>query len=305
MNILIFGGTRFVGKALVEKLLCKGHSLTLFTRGKKNIPENVDHVKGDRNIIDDLMPIKDKSFDIIIDISGRTKEQTEIVLSIIGKPKYRFIYMSSAGVYDDSFEWPLNEESSINMNSRHIGKYETELFLKEQAINFTSFRPTYIYGPGNYNPIEKWFFDRIKFNKPIPIPYDGEIITQLGHVTDLADAITLSLNSNVALNRIYNISGKKFTTLNGLVLAAAKACSKTLNDIDIKYFKPQNLDKKARKFFPLRMEHYMTDITRIENELKWEPKFDLESGLIDSFNNDYKLLTENKPSFSSDLILLG
>ena len=33
MNILVMGGTRFVGKSLVERLQAEGHALTLFTRG--------------------------------------------------------------------------------------------------------------------------------------------------------------------------------------------------------------------------------------------------------------------------------
>ena len=37
------GGTRFVGKALVSKLLSKGHELTLFTRGLKPVPSNLEH----------------------------------------------------------------------------------------------------------------------------------------------------------------------------------------------------------------------------------------------------------------------
>ncbi|HCA60481.1 MAG TPA: 3-beta hydroxysteroid dehydrogenase, partial [Synechococcales bacterium UBA8647] len=51
-----------------------------------------------------------------------------------------------------------------------------------EGIPFTSFRPTYIYGPGNYNPVENWFFDRIVHGRPVPIPGDGTTITQLGHV---------------------------------------------------------------------------------------------------------------------------
>ena len=299
------GGTRFVGKALVETLLGEEHQLTLFTRGNKPIPKGVEHVKGDRSLAEDLQVLKGRRFDVIVDISGRTLGDTQKLLEITNSPSYRFIYMSSSGVYSKPYYLPIDEDGIIDPDSRHKGKYHTESWLIENQIPFTSFRPTYIYGPGNYNPIERWFFDRIIFNKPIPIPYDGEIITQLGHVSDLANAIKLSLDNNLAINRIYNISGKKYTTFNGLVYAAVKACSKNINDIEIKYFKPEKLDKKIRKLFPLRMEHYMTDVTRIQSELKWEPKFDLESGMKDSFVNDYNLLKEHTPDFSSDSILLG
>ena len=40
-------------------------------------------------------------------------------------------------------------------------------------------RPVYIYGPLNYNPVEEWFFHRLKANRPIPIPGSGMQITQV------------------------------------------------------------------------------------------------------------------------------
>ena len=42
------GGTRFVGKPLVSRLLQQGHSLTLFTRGRQPVPDGVEAVNGDR-----------------------------------------------------------------------------------------------------------------------------------------------------------------------------------------------------------------------------------------------------------------
>ena len=94
------------------------------------------------------------------------------------------------------------------------------------GIPFTSFRPTYIYGPGNYNPIERWFFDRILHNRPVPLPGDGSTITQLGHVDDLAEAMARSIDVEAATNRIYNCSGKQGITFKGLIQAAAMACGR-------------------------------------------------------------------------------
>ena len=64
----------------------------------------------------------------------------------------RQVYVSSAGVYADSEQWPLDESSPTDPQSRHAGKADTEAWLRKEGIPFTSFRPTYIYGPGNYNP---------------------------------------------------------------------------------------------------------------------------------------------------------
>ncbi len=153
MKVLFYGGTRFVGKALVSRLLSKGHEIFVFTRGKLPLPKNITHLKGDRSNDEDLKKLSDYSFDLIVDSSGRKLEDTQRLLKFSGFPSFRFIYISSAGVYENTQLFPVSEESPIDLESRHIGKAKTESWLKAEGIPFTSFRPSYIYGPGNYNPI--------------------------------------------------------------------------------------------------------------------------------------------------------
>ena len=303
MKVLFFGGTRFVGKALVSKLLSKGHEIFVFTRGTLPVPKDVTHLKGDRSNDEDLKKISDHSFDLIVDSSGRKLDDTQRLLQFSGLPNFRFIYISSAGVYGNSQFLPVGEENPIDNESRHIGKAKTESWLKAESIPFTSFRPTYIYGPGNYNPIEKWFFDRITNNRPIPIPLNGQVITQLGHVSDLAEAISKSIQTEKAINQIYNCSGSKAVTFKGLIETAILATGHRISDFDLRSFDPSKLDPKARKFFPLRLTNFFTDITKIKQDLSWQPKFDLLNGLIDSYENDYIINNHQKIDFSSDEIL--
>ncbi len=116
------GGTRFVGKALVSRLLSKGHEIFIFTRGNLPVPKNVTHLKGDRSNDDDLRKISEHSFDLIVDSSGRKLEDTQRLLEFSGLPDFRFIYISSAGVYENTELFPVGEESPIDNKSRHIGK---------------------------------------------------------------------------------------------------------------------------------------------------------------------------------------
>lgn len=230
-------------------------------------------------------------------------EDTQRLLKFSGLPNYRFIYISSAGVYDNTRLFPVCEDSPIDLESRHIGKAKTESWLKAEGIPFTSFRPTYIYGPGNYNPIEKWFFDRITNGRSIPVPLDGQAITQLGHVSDLAEAIAKSLETETAINQIYNCSGSKAVTFKGLIETAILATGNKVTDFNLRSFDPSKLDPKARKLFPLRLTNFFTDTSKIEKDLSWEPKFDLLNGLIDSYKNDYLLANHEEVDFSSDEFL--
>ena len=299
------GGTRFVGKPLVARLQGQGHALTLFTRGRNAVPEGVEHLIGERSTDDGLSSLRGRSFDVIVDSSGRKQEDSSRVVAITGAPSHRFVYVSSAGVYADSKQWPLDESSPTDPQSRHAGKAETEDWLRREGIPFTSFRPTYIYGPGNYNPIERWFFDRIVNDRPVPLPGDGSTITQLGHVDDLAEAMARCIDVDAAANRIYNCSGKQGITFKGLIHAAAVACGRDPESVQLRRFAPSNLDPKARKAFPLRLNHFLTDITRVERELAWQPRFDLAAGLADSYSNDYTLAPTAAPDFSGDAKLIG
>jgi len=279
--------------------------LTLFTRGRQPLPEGVEHLAGDRSSDEGLGALQGRSFDVIIDSSGRNLEDSQRVIERTGAPAHRFVYVSSAGVYADSELWPLDEDSPTDPASRHAGKAESEAWLRAEGIPFTSFRPTYIVGPGNYNPVESWFFDRIVHGRPVPLPGDGSTITQLGHVKDLAAAMARCLEVETATNRIYNCSGRQGVTFRGLVQAAARAAGRDPDSVEIRSFDPAGLDKKARKAFPLRLAHFLTDITRVRRELAWEPAYDLERTLADSYAHDYALRMPTEPDFSADAALIG
>jgi len=305
VNILVMGGTRFVGKPLVEILRAQGHDLTLFTRGKQGLPHGVEHIRGDRSQAQDLEPLRDRSFDVIIDSSGRTLDDSRSVLTVTGAPRHRFLYVSSAGVYAAGDQWPIDEDSPLDPASRHAGKADTEAWLLREGIPFTSFRPTYIVGPGNYNPIERWFLSRIHHDLPVPIPGDGTTITQLGHVEDLAEAMARSLAVDASANRIYNCSSRRGITFNGLVKAAAIAAGRDPAQVDVRRFDPSGLDPKARKAFPLRISHFLTDISRVERELAWSPRYDAFSALEDSYARDFSVEPGPAPDIGADAALIG
>jgi nucleoside-diphosphate-sugar epimerase len=305
MDVLVTGGTRFVGRPVVARLLAAGHGVTLFTRGRQPVPAGTRHIQGDRTVESDLAALDGERFDVIIDSSGRTLDDTRRVLAHTGAPRHRLVYVSSAGVYADSVVWPLDEESPTDPASRHAGKAETESWLRAEGIPFTSFRPTYIIGPGNYNPIERWFFDRLLQDRPVPLPGDGQLITQLGDVRDLAEAMTRCLEVESSRNRIYNCSGRQGVTLRGLVAAAAVACGKDPARVEIRGFDPASLEPKARKAFPLRLSHFLTDTHRLQRELAWQPRFDLAASLTDSYRMDYVQNDMSTPDFHADDALLN
>ncbi|MEQ8757733.1 MAG: NAD-dependent epimerase/dehydratase family protein [Coleofasciculus sp. G1-WW12-02] len=289
MRILIMGGTRFIGVYLSKILVEQGHEVVLFNRGNKPAPvEGVEQIHGDRK---DATQLKEKlsgqAFDAIFDNNGRELSDTQPLVEIFKDKVQHFVYMSSAGVYLQSDQMPHLEGDPVDPKSRHKGKHETEAYLEAQGIPFTAIRPTYIYGPQNYNDLEAWFFDRIVRDRPILIPNSGLFITQLGHCKDLARAMSLVLGNQQAIGQIYNVSGDRYVTFDGLANACIVAAGKSPDDFDLLHYNPKKFDFGKRKGFPLRTQHFFADVHKAKTQLNWEPEYDLISGLKDSFQNDY------------------
>lgn len=289
MRILIMGGTRFIGVYLTQLLLAQGHEVVLFNRGNRPSPsKEVGQIIGDRTDSSQLREkLSKENFDAIFDNNGRELTDTQPLAEIFQDRVQHFVYMSSAGVYLKSDQLPHVEGDVIDPKSRHLGKHETEAYLMQLGLPFTSIRPTYIYGSQNYNDLEAWFFDRIVRDRPIPIPGNGLHLTQFGHVKDLARAMTKVLGNSIATRQIYNVSGDRFVTFDGLARACAVAAGKSPDDLKIVHYNPKEFDFGKRKAFPLRVQHFFASINKAITELGWQPEYDLISGLKDSFENDY------------------
>ena len=77
LNILILGGTGFIGPHMVREALRRGHSVTLFNRGKSNNTSfpDLETIKGDRD--NGLEGLKDRKWDAVIDNSGYVPRHVE------------------------------------------------------------------------------------------------------------------------------------------------------------------------------------------------------------------------------------
>ncbi len=107
MRLLVLGGTKFLGRAVVEEALARGDEVTLFNRGQTNaelFPE-VEKLRGDRT--QDLGPLAGRTWDAVVDTSGyvpRVVRDSAERLSGSG----RYVFISSISVYAD-FDEPRAE----------------------------------------------------------------------------------------------------------------------------------------------------------------------------------------------------
>ncbi|PPA70581.1 NAD-dependent epimerase/dehydratase family protein [Jeotgalibacillus proteolyticus] len=101
MNVLILGGTQFVGRHMVESALKAGHTVTIFNRGKTNqdlFPE-VEKRVGDRN--GDLSALEEGSWDTVIDVSGYVPSQVKATVNLLKDRVKHYVLISTISVYGD------------------------------------------------------------------------------------------------------------------------------------------------------------------------------------------------------------
>jgi 2'-hydroxyisoflavone reductase len=101
MRLLIIGGTLFLGRALVERALERGHDVTLFHRGRTN-PElfpGVERVLGDR--ASDLDRLAGGQWDAVIDTFGQIPKQVRAAARLLSSRVGHYTFVSSISVYPD------------------------------------------------------------------------------------------------------------------------------------------------------------------------------------------------------------
>ena len=302
-NVLIIGGTRFSGASLWKELHDRGHSVTVYNRGK-TAPKPVaresgeafeariqaaKYLKGDRKETQALKELMDPSlYDYVYDMNAREASDVEPLASLFQGSKLRsYVFMSSAGVYLKSSEMPHLEKDPVDPKSRHKGKLDSENCLREIGLPWCSFRPTYICGPGNYNPVERYFFERVDAGRSICIPGHGQHLTGLGHVEDLAVAMANVIDREKVTNgKVYNVQNTQAITFDGVAETAAKVMGKT---IDIVHYNPKEYTfPEGKKAFPMRPQHFFTGIGQAMRDLEWTPKYDsVEAILKDAYENDF------------------
>lgn len=100
MKVLVLGGTRFVGRHIVDALLERGHDVTLFNRGKSdpNAFASLEQVHGDRAT--DLQQLGDRTWDAVVDTSGYLPRDVEYAASFFAGRTRHYVFISSISAYD-------------------------------------------------------------------------------------------------------------------------------------------------------------------------------------------------------------
>jgi len=123
MKILIIGGTGFLGRAIVEDALRRGHEITTFNRGKSgaDVP-GVESVHGDREVRADLERLVDgRTWDVVVDVFGLVPRVVAESARLFSGKTGMYAYISSVGAHVDFPAKPVDETSPLRECSPDAG----------------------------------------------------------------------------------------------------------------------------------------------------------------------------------------
>ncbi|HVC76136.1 MAG TPA: NAD-dependent epimerase/dehydratase family protein [Candidatus Micrarchaeaceae archaeon] len=224
MRVIVLGGTRFIGRAIVDELAGSGHDVLVVHRGQLE-PDDmppVRHLHADRSQLGEhKAELNAFQPDAAIDCRALTRADSETAIGAM-PAGIRLIVISSVDVYrafgalNDDRETdpvPLDEESPVRPNRypyrgrapgmEHYDKLDVEdVYL---AAGATSFRLPMVYGEHDYQGREEFILRRVRAGRA-RIPFgSGQWLTCRGYVRDIARGVHLALQTPAAVGHVMNL----------------------------------------------------------------------------------------------------
>lgn len=212
MKLLVIGGTRFVGKHIVDAALRQGDAVTLFNRGQSAAapPPGVALRRGDR--CGDLGALASGNWDAVIDCCGYLPGEVSCMAGYLHGRVGAYAFVSSVSVYA-SFAQTNHEGSPLGriddvdtelVDSRTYGPLKA-LCEAEVAKRFGAaalfLRPGLVVGP--HDPTQRFTYwpariARAADDEPVLVPGGRNVPVQFIDARDLAAFVLQALHKNVA-----------------------------------------------------------------------------------------------------------
>jgi len=214
MKLLVLGGTQFVGRAVVEAALARGHEPTLFHRGRTN-PElfrELEHLHGDREV--DLSALAGRSWDAVIDTSGYEPQVVRASVEALAGTPYAFV--STISVYSDLTVGP-DEDAPVHEDGDGYGELKAAC-ERELPADALTLRPGLIVGPHDPTYRFTYWVDRIARGGDVVAPAPPERPVQFIDVRDLGEWLVRCVENRTT--GVFNVVGPDRELTMGEVLDA-------------------------------------------------------------------------------------
>ena len=244
MNILVLGGSYFLGKCFVNMAL-KEHSVTVFNRGNRPLKlPSVHEIFGDRHDTEALEVLNGTHYDAVVDFCAYNPEDISLIFKGLRADFDQYIFISTCDLYERGLNKLLDEDAPFEYRNfpgqagGYIsGKVALEKELRDYAVkygvSYTSLRPSFIYGPYNYAPRESMYFNWIKKAGQILHPTDASGEFQLVYVDDVALAVLKSIGNRDAFNQAYNLAPIQLENYDSFYEALANSVSTKIEKVPV------------------------------------------------------------------------
>ncbi len=287
MRVLVTGGSGFIGRTVVERLLEEGYDVLILDLREPPIPAS--YIRGDIRYLNTVKEAIEHA-DLVVHLAAVVsaveamdrpldafRTNVEGTLNVIELSKRRniekVIYASSVAVYGEPRYLPIDEDHpTIPKNVYGASKLAGESLLLGYNGNYglqcVSLRLFNVYGPnmkpGPYAGVIYKFLERIRDGESLRVEGDGKQTRDFVFVEDVAEAILRALESDRV--GIYNIgTGREVSILE----LADLLFNITGKDMGLEFVPPR----------PGDIRRSMANIDRAREELGWEPRTTLEEGL--------------------------
>jgi nucleoside-diphosphate-sugar epimerase len=290
-EILVIGGTRFIGRAIVEELLQWGHTITIYHRGRHEMEFSgpVTHVHGDRRDYPRFQAdLAGLSPEVIVDVIPMNADDTQALVEKLRGRIRRSVHISSGDVYVPDQPIPLSEDASVGSAEvvelpldgtiLPYSKVAVEAAIREaQAAGgfpATILRLPAVYGPGDPLAREWFFVKRVLDGRArIALPDGGLSLFHRGYVDDVARAVVLALESPQAVGQTYNVGHEHVLTVRGIAELAAEVMDHEWEIVSVPADRLAPTNPYAAPY------HLVYDLSRIRAELGYRESVSLEEGM--------------------------
>jgi len=233
MKLLVLGGTKFLGRHVVEAALARGDEVTIFNRGLHNaelFPE-VEKLRGDRD--GGLEVLRGRLWDAVVDTSGYVPRVVRASAELLADAVDLYVFISSVSVYAD-YRQPNDEESPVGTLEdetveevtgvtygplKALCERAAEAAMQGRVLNV---RAGLIVGP--YDPTGRFTYwvERVARGGEVLAPAPPSKQVQFIDARDLAEWILQMIDARRA--GVFNASGPDYKlTLEGLLEACREA----------------------------------------------------------------------------------
>lgn len=294
MKLLLIGGTRFIGRAVVQKALEIGHEVAIYHRGEHetDFADDVLHIHGENvDIADHLEKIKTYNPDAAIDTTQFETESTQAVVGALTGVVDRYVLVSSMDVYvaygrlhrtelGPPQPLPIPEEGELRTLpgvglTEQIDNLNAErVVLGQQELPITVTRLPAVFGPGDYQGRIGEMIDKLNAS-------DGELKLHpiqanfrwtWDYVENIADMLLECAGDRRSGNRIYNLgypTGVSVVELYEMVADAIEWDGSIIVTEDGTEEPEQDLT-----------QHWIADVSKFERDFNYSARISLENAIM-------------------------